>query len=240
MATVKDTMDEAARECSLTPPASWITTTATGLVELKQFLTETIDELLERVDWPDPITKDTTITGDGTADYTLPSDFKRLTRDPLTVYEGTRTRRAGVPVTSNGIWTYLNDIGSADGNRYFRTSGTEEDGYEIEFYPIPASSDSITVSYISKNWLKTGSTAGSTWSDATSTLLLPKRLVKMGVIWRFRRRKGLTYADRMAEYEGVLARMRNDARVIRSVDMTGGSERRSPFDIPVPDYIPPS
>lgn len=240
MATVKDTMDEAARECSLTPPPSWISTTTPGFLEFKQFLTETVDELLERVDWPDPITKDTLIAGDGSETYGLPADFKRLTRDPLTVYETTTSRRAGVPVTSNGDWTYIKDIGSAGGNRYYRTAGDEEDGYTISFYRYPASGDSITVSYISKNWLKISGTAGDMWTDATATLLLPKRLIKLGVIWRFRRRKGLPYADRMGEYEAVLARHRNDARVTRSIDMSGGRTMRNPFDVPVPDYLPPS
>ena len=240
MATVKDTMDEAARESSLSPPASWISTTATGLLEFKQFLTETVDELLERVDWPDPITADTVIAGDGSETYNMPSDFKRLTRDPLTVYETTTTRRAGLPVHTNGDWTYLKSIGTTDGTRRYRIAGDEEDGYTISFYKFPATGDSITVSYISKNWLKSAGTAGATWLTADDTLLLPKRLIKEGVIWRFRRRKGLPYADRMAEYEAVLARMRNDARVIRSVDMTGGHEMLNPFDIPIPNYIPPS
>lgn len=240
MPTVAAVMNEAARECSLTVPSSWITTTVDTYVQLKDFLQETVDELLERVDWPDPIAQDTTITGDGTADYSMPSDFKRLTRDPLTVYETSRSRRAAIPVTTNGQWTHLNDVGSAGGNRYYRMSGNEEDGYEIEFYDTPTSSDTFTVSYISKNWLKISGTAGDDWTDAGATLLLPKRLIKMGVVWRFRRRKGFAYADRMAEYEGVLARMSNDARVIRSVDMTGERGMRNPFDIPVPDYLPPA
>lgn len=240
MAAVKDTMDEAARECSLTPPASWISTTTTSFLEFKQFLTETVDELLERVDWPDPITKDTQFAGAGVETYDLPSDFKRLTRDPLTVYETTTTRRAGVPITTNGEWTYIKDIGSAGGSRYYRVAGDDEDGFTISFYRVPAVGDSITVSYISKNWLKLSGTAGDEWTDAAATLLLPWRLIKAGVIWRFRRRKGLPFADRMADYEAQLARRRNDARVIRSVDMSGGAKMRNPFDIPVPDFIPPS
>lgn len=240
MAVVADVMDEAARECSLTPPTSWISTTTSGFLEFKQFLTETVDELLERVDWPDPITTDTTVSGDGSETYNLPSDFKRLTRDPLTVYETTTTRRAGLPVHTNGDWTYLKSLGTTDGYRRYRIAGDEEDGYTISFYKFPATGDSITVSYVSKNWLKLSGTAGSTWTDAAATLLLPKRLIKEGTIWRFRRRKGLPYADRMNEYEAVLTRMRNDARLIRSVNMSGDREMRNPFDIPIPSYIPPS
>lgn len=240
MATVASVMDEAARECSIAPPSSWVSATTLSHVEMRQFLNETADELLERIDWPDPIAQDTVITGDGSEAYTLPSDFKRLTRDPLTVYETTTTRRAGIPVASNGAWTHLKDVGSAGGNRYFRTSGDEEAGFAISFWDNPTSGNSITVSYISKNWLKISGTAGSEWTDNAATLLLDKRLVRMGVIWRFRRKKGMPYADRMNEYEAVLARKANDARVIRSVDMTGGRGMKNPFDVPVPDFIPPA
>jgi hypothetical protein len=240
MATVAEVMDEAARECSITPPASWITATTLSHVELKGFLRQTTEELLDRIDWPDPIAQDQTITGDGSAAYTLNADFKRLTRDPLAVYETTGTRRAGIPVHSNGVWTVLLQDGSAGGNRYYRTSGDEESGYEIEFFDAPATGIEIKVSFISKNWLKTTGTPSTTWTTVNDTLLLPRALIEMGVVWRFRRRKGLPYADRMAEYEGKLARLANDARLIRSIDMTGGATRRSPFDIPVPDSIPSS
>lgn len=240
MATVAQTMDEAARECSVNAPASWITATTLTYMELKDFLDETVSELQERIDWPDPIAQDTTITGTGAETYSLPSDFKRLTRDPYTVYETTTTRRAAIPITTNGQWTHLEQIGSAGGSRYYRLSGNEEDGVSMSFFESPATGASIIVSYISKNWLKSSGTAGSTWTTVNDTLLLPKRLVKMGVVWRFRRRKGLPFQDRLNEYEAVLARSANDARAIRSIDMTGEARPSSPFDIPVPDYIPPA
>jgi len=240
MATVKDTMDKAARGCSVTPPTSWITATGLSHMEMKDFLAETVEELLERIDWPDPITKDTVIAGTGAETYALPSDFKRLTRDELAVYETTTTRRPGIAVPTNGAWTHLKQIGSAGGDRFYRTSGDEEDGFEISFYQFPATGASITVSYVSRNWLKQASVEGNEWTDATATLLLPARLVEMGVVWRFRRRKGMPFADRLNEYEANLARHANDKRGIKRIDMTGDGAMRSPFDIPVPDFIPPS
>lgn len=239
MATVAEVMDDVAGDCSVSPPPSWISATSLSYVELKRFLRQTVDELLDRVDWPDPIATDTVITGTGDETYALPSDFKRLTRDPLTVYETTTTRRRGIPVPTNGAWTHLKDLGSAGGDRYFRLSGDEASGFDISFWDNPTSGVSITVSYISKNWLSLAGTAGSTWTDVAATLLLPRDLVEMGTVWRFRRKKGLPYADRMNEYEAKLARRANDARVIRSVNMTGG-QRLSPFQVPVPDFIPPS
>jgi hypothetical protein len=240
MPTVAEVMDEAARECSTTPPSSWITATTLSYMELKDFLKQTAKELLDRIDWPDPIAQDYAVPGTGVPAYALPAAFKRLTRDPMAVYETTGNRRACTPVTTNGVWTYLVEHNAAGGTRYFRTSGDEDSGYEIEFFADLETGNEVTVSYISKNWLKSGGSPAAIWADVADTLLLPEDLIRMGVIWRFRRRKGLPYADRMAEYEAILARHANDSRIIRSVDMTGGSRKRNPFDIPVPDYIPSS
>jgi hypothetical protein len=53
------------------------------------FLLETVDDILERVDLPSPIGAQIVITGTGSEDYALPSNFKRLQRDPMSVYETT-------------------------------------------------------------------------------------------------------------------------------------------------------
>ena len=241
MATVVDVMNKAARECSVTAPSSWIAATTTTYLELKDFLADTVDELLDRVDWPEPITQDTIITGTGVESYALPSDFKRLTRDDFAVYETTTSRRAGIPITSNGDWTFLQDVGSAGGNRYYRITGNEEDGYDIGFYQFPATGDSITVAYVTYNWLSSGGTPGRVWSDPTATLLLPRRLVEMGIVWRFRRRKGLPYQDRLNEYEGNLIRLANDARGVRKIAFGESSNPDAkPMRVPVPDFIPSS
>lgn len=239
MATVKDTMDKAARRCSVTPPSSWITATDKTSVELKDLLAEVVEEVLDRLDLPDPITKDTTITYTGTEPHDLPSDFLRLTRDPLAIYETTTTRRRGIPIMTNGMWSHLEQLGSAGGDRYYRLSGDDAAGFAIEFYRPLASGDSVTVSYVSQNWLTSSGTAGTTWAAAEDTLLLPAELVRLGVVWRFKQRKGLPYSDIMAEYEARISRRINDGRGIRSVNM-GGGEGRAPWDIPVPDSIPSS
>lgn len=238
MATVADMMDEAADECSVTPPSSWAAASTLTYRDMKRFLRQTAAEMLDRVDWPDPLTLETTIAGDGTADYDLPAAFKRLTRDQYAVYETTTVRRPCIPVTTNGHWTRLQQIGSASGDRYYRIAGTEEDGFTIEFFQTPAVGVSITVSYVTKNWFDVAGTPGNDWTSNSATLLLPREVVQQGVVWRFKRRKGLPFADRLNEYEANLARYANDSRGIRTVDMTGEGRMKSPFDIPVPDFIP--
>lgn len=240
MPTVAEVMDKVARECRASVPTDWVAATLPTYMELKDLLSETADDLLERVDWPDPISKDTTITGDGSETYSLPSDFKRLTRDDLAVYETTTTRRAGIPVATRGAWTHLEEMGSAGASRFYRLSGDEENGHEISFFQDLATGDEVIVSYVSRNWLTIAGTGGYAWTDTSAILLFPRRLIEMGVSWRFRQRKGLPYIAKMNEYEGALARAANDRRGVKKVCFGDGGEDYKPMRVPVPDFIPSS
>lgn len=241
MTTVKDAMDTVALQCAIALPNSWIAAvTRRTYQEIHSILAITIEELLDRVDWPDPITKDTTITGTGVEEYDLPDDFKRLTYDEGAVYETTTTRRSAIPVTSNSAWTHLKEFGSAGGNRYYRTAGTEEDGYTISFYRPLETSSEIIVSYVSENWLKNAGTEGAAWNSDDDTLLLPRRLVEQGCVWRWKQRKGLPYQDILNEYEGKLARLSNESRGKRVINFGGPQEPAHPMKVPIPDFIPSS
>lgn len=242
MTLIVDVLSRAARECSVTAPDSWLSATGLSHVELRDdFLPETVDEILDRIDLTSPIGKQTTITGDGSEDYALPTDFRRLKRDPLAVYETANTRRAVIPIPSDGQWTHLKEIGSAGAYRYYRLQGYDQN-FTIGLYANPTSSETVTVSYVSNLWMANAAgTAGQDFTDATDVLLLPRRVVELGVVWRFRKRKGLEYSDVLAEYESHIERLSNDSKPRRTVafgcDANGGS---NPMDIPVPDFIPAS
>lgn len=242
MTLITDVLKRAARQCSVTEPSSWITATTLSHVELRDdFLPETVDEIAERLDLPSPIGKQTTITGDGSEDYALPADFRRITRAPLAVYETANTRRAAVPLATDGQWTHLGQIGSAGAYRYYRIQGYDGN-YTIGFYANPASSETITVSYVSTLWMANAAgTAGTEFTDETDVMLLPRRIVELGMVWRFRKRKGFEYGDILGEYESYMGRLENDSRGRRVVDFgDAGNCGRHPMDIPVPDFIPGS
>lgn len=238
MVAVADVMNRAARECRITPTSGWVGATQLSHIEFKDFLGDTVDELADRLDWPAPITVDLTLTGTAAETYSLPPDFKRLTRDALAVYEKTTTRRACLPISTNGEWTYLKQIGSAGGSRYYFVSGYDG-AFSISFYRPLEPGNTVTLSYVSRNWLSSGGTVGTDWETDDDILLWPADLVRMGVIWRWRKAKGLPFADNVAEFEARLSRLINDARGVRSINFGDCVRMRSPFDIPVPDFIPP-
>ena len=242
MTKVTEVLKRAARQCSINEPSSWLTATAVAAVELRDdFLQEAIDELQKRVDWASPIGKQTTITGDGaTVSHSLPSNFVRVVNGELGVYETGTTRRTGVPVASDGEWTHINEIGTGGGARFYKIEGYEGN-YTISFYPTLESGSDVTVSYISNVWMKSsGGTEGKSFTDPDDVVLYPRRILELGTIWRFRKRKGLQFEDIYAEYEAWIATEANRQRGPQRVIFGGTGGHRHPMRHPVPDIIPSS
>jgi hypothetical protein len=241
MTTIVDILNRAGRQCSLTNPSNWVSATAAGHLELRDdFLLETVDELHKRIDWPSPIGKQQVIAGTGAENYALNSDFIRLTFDEFAIYETQNVRRIGAPIAYDGAWTHLKDIGTAGGARYFRLKGYEGN-FTIDFFKEPATGETITVSYISNLWMvNSGGTKGKAFTDVADVSLFPRRLLELGIVWRFRKRKGLRYDAIRAEYEAHIATEANRTKSIRKINFGTTSEESKPMRHPIPDFIPSS
>lgn len=239
MTTIVDALNRIARQCSVTPPSSWITATRTDHVELRDdFLPEAVDDIVERVDLPRPIAGHTQIAGDGSESYDLPADFKRMQRDTLAVYDSQLDRQVE-PITNDGQWVYLKDIGTAGIIHYYRLRGYEGN-WTIDLYDAPAAPRVIDVNYITTNWKATaGGTVGDTFTAEDDVLLLPRRVVEAGAVWRYRERRGLPYQDKYNEYEMLLARLSNDTRSRRTISF-GEPVRDVRWQDLIPSFIPPN
>lgn len=239
MTKVTEALNRIARECGVNAPSSWLSATRKDQVELRDdFMAEAIADVLERVDLPSPIGAQTEITGTGAETYDLPADFLRLQRDELAVYD-TNLDVGGTPVTTDGMWTFIKDKGSAGTSRYYRVTGYEGN-YSISFYALPSASSTITVSYSSNNWMATdGGVVGSAFTAEEDVLLLPRRIVEAGAVWRFRERRGLPYLDKYNEYEAMIGRMVNDTQGRRVVNFGDGNSDAKWQDL-IPSYIPSS
>lgn len=233
MTLIVDILGRAARQCSVNPPSSWVTTQDATALELRDFLDETVDDILERIDVTGPVSKSVTITGNGGATYALPANYKRLHRGEYSVYERFRTRRACVPVSDDGQWQYMQELGTAGAYRFYRLKGYPG-SFEIEFFRPLETDLTVIVNYVSQNWIA-GDKGNFSSDDDVS--MFERRLLEAGTVFRFRERKGLEFTDKQAEYEALLARMSNDTRTRRSITF-GAVPMRHPWDVPVPDFIP--
>lgn len=237
MTLVTEALDRIARQCSVSAPSSWVTATADEHKELRDdFLLETVDDILCRIDLPAPIGAQTAVVGTGVETYSLPADFKRLMRDNLAVYD-TFHDRPVLPISTDGEWAALADLGASLTAQYYRITGYE-DNWSISFFGYPSASISITVSYISTAWITNASTEKASFTDPADALLLPRRIVESGTVWRWRERRGLPYRDKYMEYEALIARLSNDSRTRRTVNF--GPRNTVRWQDNIPSVIPTS
>jgi hypothetical protein len=236
MTLITEILARAARQCSVNPPSSWLTATDQTSLEVLDFLDQTKDDILDRLDVVGPVSISYVVTGTGVEDYALPEDFRRLQRGDFAVYERFRTRRACVPVTDDGQWEYLQELGTAGAYRFYRLTGYPG-AWFIGFQRPLDTGLTAVVSYVSENWLINGSTLKSAFTDPADNALFPRELIEAGIVWRFRQRKALEYSDVQSRYEMLMARYGNDSRTRRVINF-GEVQSRSPWDVPVPDVIP--
>lgn len=244
MTLVVDVLAAAARQCSIDEPSSWVSTTEEDAVALRDdFLVQEVEDILDRFDLPPPIGAQARITGssDATdAGFTLPDDFRRLQRDCLAVYETQPSRRVCVPISTEGEWTHIQEVGLAGVNRFYKLAGYAGN-WAIDFYQELPDAGEVKVSYITNNWMvDSGGTKGGAFTDPGDILLFPRKLVEAGIVWRFRERNGLPFEGKFLEHERLAQRMSNDRNARRSVVFSEDATVRQPWDVPVPDYIPAS
>jgi len=236
MTLVVEILNRAARQCSVIPPSSWPAAIDQTAVEMLDFMDQTKDDIRDRADVVGPLSKTAVITGTDAEDYPLPSDFVRLHRGTYAVYERFRTRRACVPVSDDGEWEYLKELGSAGAYRFYRLQGYPG-AWTIGFQMPLDSGLTVVANYVSDNWLVNNGTPKASFTDAADISMLPRELMEMGIIYRFRQRKGLEYGDVQSRYEILMARYLTDSRTRRQINF-GRVPSRSPWDIPVPDILP--
>ena len=148
------------------------------------------EEITRRADFG-ALFKTATLTGDGTNKvFDLGPDFSRIISG-IGVTSGTATVR---PLT-HAEWASLDAVEGSP--RYFLLEGAK-----LRLWPYLATGETVTVRYQSKNWCSNGTAA---WVADTDTALVNEDLMAKGLIARWRRQKGMPFADYAAEYESDLA-----------------------------------
>lgn len=77
---------------------------------------------------------------------------------------------------------------------------------QILFFPVPAAGQTCWFQYVTRYWCQSVSGQGQDRFMAdTDVLLLRDDLFKLGLEWRWKKAKGLEYAQEFADYEDFLA-----------------------------------
>ena len=149
------------------------------------------DEIARRVDWQSMLKTGAPVA----SPYPLPDDFERL-------IPGGAIRTAGGDfcrlVSVGSQWSVVTSSASVQPFFFVR-------GNTVLFAPVEAAIDAA-VEYVSKNWiLGDDESERDAFASDDDKTFFPERLLVKGVMWRWKRQKGLAYEDDLAEFEAELA-----------------------------------
>lgn len=184
---------------NLPVPATVLGTTDTQVLQLLRLLEEEGTDLAKRGAW-EGLTHEATLTTTATIDQ---GAFTSIASVGFAyIKNGTFwNRTATLPIlgpVSDEEWQRIQALPSTGPRyRYRMRRG------RLLMNPTPTAGDTLAFEYVSKHWILgvDGVTYKSYFTLDTDTILLPEELVLMGLRWRWKKEKGLEYAEDFRTYE---------------------------------------
>jgi hypothetical protein len=172
-------------------------------IELASLINEAGFMIADAHEWQ-TLNRIATITGDGTdEDFALPSDFGRMLDKSQLWSSSLETPLT--PISDRDEWLGL-DVQSFD----FVINAWIIYANQIHIKPALASGVTVKYFYQSHHWAQTSALVNvDEFSADTDTFRLNNRLLKLALVYKWREMKGLPYAENMADYQDLLAKMIN-------------------------------
>ncbi len=98
-------------------------------------------------------------------------------------------------------------------------------GNALLFFSTPPAGDSIYFEYISNKWCQSSlAVAQTNWAADGDTGLIDEEIIRLGIVWRYRKAKGFDYGEDFRTYEMALQDVFGPDAGKGAVDMTGDEE----------------
>lgn len=194
-------LQDAADDLGLTRPTAIIASNDLTNRQLFAMAKKEAEELAKSFNWQALTEEKTFVTVAAAAQTDTPvaADFDRFI--PNTFYNRTTMRPVVGPVTPQ-VWQAI-QANPAVGRIVL---GFRQRDGSFLITPTPTAGQTIGYEYISAYYAKSaGGTAQSTWIADTDLSYLPERLIRLGVIWRWRQRKGFPYDEDHDTYTRAVA-----------------------------------
>lgn len=118
---------------------------------------------------------------------------------PDSVWDRTRDQHLH-PMTPE-LWQAYQATGQTGPTMRYRI----QDG-AFYLYPDPGAGRDIAFEYLTKNWCQTtGGVEQDAWANDTDTGLLDEKLMTLGLLWRWKKAKGMEYGEDFKTYENRVA-----------------------------------
>jgi len=223
-------IQNASDRLGITRPTTAVASTDQQVLQLVGLAQEEGKDLAKRNAWQALQTEHTFPTVASTASYALPDGFDSILKE--TVFNRTRRRRMVGDLTPEQ-WQETQSSLVTMVNPAFRIRGSL-------FYisPTPTAVETIAYEYNSKNWCQSSlAVAQSAWAADTDTGILDEELMTLGLKWRWKKSKGLDYADDFNGYEIRVAKAILDDGARTRIDTSNSERDRVPRAPQVPETL---
>jgi hypothetical protein len=207
------------KRLSFTAPTTVLTSNDPLVLLMGQLAQDVGDELAERWDWQ--VLKNSAVPASfvGTGSQTLfplPADWKAFTPNEK-MFSSAFTGYPLVGPMKDETFVQAKANGLAVTPSMWRRVGNN-----IEFFPALGASETVTYSYASKYWVVAldGVTKKAAFTLDNDSSILPERLIQLGVLWRFKRYKGLDYGAEYSDYENSFAALKGKDNAERTINMS--------------------
>jgi len=195
-------IDGACGELNIAQPSTVIASTDLATRQLLALARKEGKELARRFDWQ-VLLKEATFTT-AAAETQIASlsatfsDFARIVND--TMWNRTQAWKVSGPLTPQQWQQRLASAAQAGIRNFSRIRGDA-----LIFNPVPTAGDYVYFEYISNKWCQSSLAAPqSDWLADSDTALIDEEVIRLGVVWRFLKAKGLDYAEEFRTYEMAL------------------------------------
>lgn len=186
------------------------------------------DELAESANWQALVNEHTFVTT-ATAAQTntpVPDDLRAFLPD--TFFNRTTARQVVGPITPQQ-WQIL-QARPVQG-RVYLTFRQREGSFLMS--PTPTAGETIAYEYISSYWVKSSAgVAKAAYTSDDDQTYLDEKLIKLGLVWRWKAAKGLPYAEDMETYERAVQKAAGEDGGSASLSMVNRGPRLLEVNIP--------
>lgn len=205
------------RRTNIDVPTAVMSSTNEQINQIHALLQEEGDDLVTRGDWQQLVneaTHTTVATESQGAITTIASNgFDRF--KPNTFWD--RSLNLPVYIVDGTDWQQIKGT-SVTGPRY----QARIRGNNLIVNPTPTAGNTWAFEYVSKNWIldDDGSTQKAIFAEDTDTPLFPDHVIMLGLRWRWKKEKGLEYAEDFRAYEAALKQALGGNGIRRTLNMS--------------------
>jgi hypothetical protein len=217
------------RRTNIDVPTSVLGSTDEKILQVYALLQEDGDDLCTRGDWQQLVKEATHTTvateSQGAIDTIATLGFDRFKNKTL----WNRSNLLPIFIISGSEWQQAKATSNSSPNYQVRLRGNE-----LLANPVPSAGLTWAFEYVSNRWIldQDGTTYKSAFTNDADTFVFPEKILKLGLRWRWKKEKGLEYAEDFRTYELLVKQALGSNGLKDSLSMDNTQSSKHGYSVP--------